>query len=328
MSKENIREAIIGLIKDRPALWDTSISAYSNKNIVSNDWEDVVKSLIEMFSKEELKAAKANSVSAIKKLWQSLRCSFRNAKKRGKGKTGDGRDDVIPPKTSFPFYDAMLFLEAKAVHVSNHDSMAFVETQVVNQSPDLEVIINDGQQQQQQQQQQPEEEEIEFVVPPVDLSNENESNDDADDNVTEQSSQKSPIPSTSTGITGGSVILGMGTNAESGTSTTAAAAVSVVSGMGGSSGIRSQVESGLSARSNRTRPNFGRGTKRRSEPQVSNSEILTAQLLEAVREGDNTLDSQFGKYLAVFMSDVPEDKKRDLHMHLLNEVIEFKRNMN
>ncbi|TRY61704.1 hypothetical protein TCAL_17188 [Tigriopus californicus] len=99
------KEALIKLVKERPAIWDKSCEGYSNRDIVCFNWANILDYMDRLFPEEDL------SVVDLKRYWQSLRTQFRDKNKEFKGKTKSATDvgEVVPPK--WEFFKELAFLD-------------------------------------------------------------------------------------------------------------------------------------------------------------------------------------------------------------------------
>ncbi len=111
-----IRETLISLVKECPAIWDSNRPDYSKKSIVQNDWDTILTRFREMYPPAALRMFKASSVDQLKSIWQSLRGSYRVSKKKASSGSGSSRDDTVTnASVTFPFYSQMRFLDSIAV---------------------------------------------------------------------------------------------------------------------------------------------------------------------------------------------------------------------
>ncbi len=109
---DRIRESLINLVREHPAIWDTSTSEHKNSTVVANDWAAIMRELTTMFGEDILKQGNAATVEELKKIWQNLRTTNRNVKKDRKGKSGAAAADVeLNPK--WRFFQQMSFLDLK-----------------------------------------------------------------------------------------------------------------------------------------------------------------------------------------------------------------------
>ena len=108
--KKHFTETLIELIKSHPAIWNKTCKDYKDSVIRSNAWANVGANLKATFEEDELKATNLYALNGIKGHWKNLQDTYRNKKKKSKGKSGAGLDEVLEPK-EWEFFEALRFLD-------------------------------------------------------------------------------------------------------------------------------------------------------------------------------------------------------------------------
>ena len=108
--KKPLTDTLIQLIESHPAIWNKTSKDYKDVVIRSNAWVDVRDNLKASFEVEELVATKLNSLKGIKAHWKNLQHTYSNKKKKSKGTSGAGLDQVLEAR-EWEFFDALRFLD-------------------------------------------------------------------------------------------------------------------------------------------------------------------------------------------------------------------------
>ena len=108
--KKPFTETLIELIKSHPAIWNKTCKDYKDSVIRNNAWANVGANLKATFEADELKVTNLDTIKGIKGHWKNLQDTYRNKKKKSRGKSGAGLDEVLEPK-EWEFFEALRFLD-------------------------------------------------------------------------------------------------------------------------------------------------------------------------------------------------------------------------
>ena len=108
--KKALVEFLISEIQSHESIWNKRSKDYKNVFIKSNSWSEILENFRSTFAEELCSRFKMNTVEGIKAQWKNLRDSYGKMKKKAKGKSGAGLDDV-QDKKDWPFFQNMRFLD-------------------------------------------------------------------------------------------------------------------------------------------------------------------------------------------------------------------------
>ncbi len=108
--KKVVIEFLIAEVQAHESLWNKRSKDYKNVFIKSNSWIEIRKNLLSTFNEEMCSRYKMDSIEGIKGQWKNLRDTYSRTKKKVKGKSGAGLDDVEDTK-AWPFFQNLQFLD-------------------------------------------------------------------------------------------------------------------------------------------------------------------------------------------------------------------------
>ena len=108
--KKPLLEFLITEVQVHESIWNKKSKDYKNIFIKSNSWSEILENLRSTFTDDVCSRFKMNTVEGIKAQWKNLRDSYGKMKKKAKGKSGAGLDDV-QDKKDWPFFQNLQFLD-------------------------------------------------------------------------------------------------------------------------------------------------------------------------------------------------------------------------
>ena len=108
--KKALVEFLISEIQSHESIWNKRSKDYKNVFIKSNSWSEILENFRSTFAEELCSRVKMNTVEGIKAQWKNLRDTYSKTKKKAKGKSGAGLDDV-QDKKAWPFFQNLQFLD-------------------------------------------------------------------------------------------------------------------------------------------------------------------------------------------------------------------------
>ena len=108
--KQKFTEALIQDIQFHPALWDKTNKDHKDVMVCANAWNDIQANLQASHSGEALRDVNLHTVKGIKSHWKNLQDTYKTKKRKAKGKSGAGRDDVPDPR-KWIYFKMLRFLD-------------------------------------------------------------------------------------------------------------------------------------------------------------------------------------------------------------------------
>lgn len=108
--KKAILEFFISEVQRHTSIWNKKSKDYKNVFVKSNSWNEILANVRSTFADEICVRFKMNSVEGLKGNWKNLRDTYSKTKKKAKGKSGAGLDDV-QEKKEWPFFHTLQFLD-------------------------------------------------------------------------------------------------------------------------------------------------------------------------------------------------------------------------
>ncbi|XP_028043192.1 uncharacterized protein LOC114252765 [Bombyx mandarina] len=102
---ESLSQKIIVEVQKRPALYDTTLRQYSDRNVKNKLWEEVYHNVVNNWMTLS-EAEKKKKGSTIQKKWKNMRDSFSKELAIQRGKSGQG----AIKKKKYVHFDSLLFL--------------------------------------------------------------------------------------------------------------------------------------------------------------------------------------------------------------------------
>lgn len=110
------KEALILYIKAKRPLWDLADQDYKNLFLKAKLYEDVFNLMKEEFDSDTLSELSLESPDGVKSMWKNLRSTYNVNKKKGKGKSGAGYDEIPKP---WVWQKQMSFLDETEPHLNS-----------------------------------------------------------------------------------------------------------------------------------------------------------------------------------------------------------------
>ena len=108
--KKDVLEFLIAEAQNHNSIWNKKSKDYKDINVKSNSWLEILENLRSAFGEEVCERFKMNSLQGIKGQWKNLRDTYSKNKKKAKGKSGAGLDDVQNGK-EWTFFQHLRFLD-------------------------------------------------------------------------------------------------------------------------------------------------------------------------------------------------------------------------
>ena len=110
-AKKHLRvtETIIQEVQNHPSLWDKRHKNYKDFVVNSNAWEEILANVKSEFSNEDT-LEQIETIDELKNIWKNVRDTYTRRKKKAKGQSGAGLQDV-KQELDWPFFKMLQFLD-------------------------------------------------------------------------------------------------------------------------------------------------------------------------------------------------------------------------
>ena len=118
----SVKRTLIELVQMYESIWDQCNVEHKNANVLDNAWQQIKDDIVSYHSEDVLTALNLNSVKNLKAVWQNLRSQYLEAKRKSKGKSGDGLKDK---PARWQFYESMSFTDTGILAIPTQNSFRF-----------------------------------------------------------------------------------------------------------------------------------------------------------------------------------------------------------
>ena len=105
---EHFTDAVIVEVQNHPSLWDKRHKDYKDIVVKSNDWHNIFANLSATYQEDTAFSDFIGSVDDIKNIWKNVRDTYTRKKKKAKGQSGAGLQDV-KAEWGWVFFEALRY---------------------------------------------------------------------------------------------------------------------------------------------------------------------------------------------------------------------------